>query len=129
MINFDGGAREVCITRRIRTNTPLQALNTLNDSTFLVMARHFAYRMNEAGGSDIKIQLQKGYEAMLYKPISETKLNVLVELYHQSLYKFKKDKEAVCEMIGVMDDHNKPETAALVVVANAMLNLDEWVNK
>jgi hypothetical protein len=32
-------------------------------------------------------------------------------------------------MIGVSDDHNNPETAALVVVANAMLNLDEWVNK
>ena len=129
MINFDGGAREVCITRRIRTNTPLQALNTLNDSTFLVMARNFAYRMNDAGGSEIKTRLMKGYEAMLYKPITESKLNVLVELYHQSLYKFKKDKEAVCEMIGVMDDHNKPETAAMVVVANAMLNLDEWVNK
>lgn len=129
MINFDGGAREVCITRRIRTNTPLQALNTLNDSAFLVMARHFAYRMNEAGSNNIKIQLQKGYESMFYKPISETKLNVLVELYHQSLYKFKKDKEAVCEMIGIMDKNSNPETAAMVVVANAMLNLDEWVNK
>jgi hypothetical protein len=35
MITFDGGAREVCITRRIRTNTPLQALTTLNDSAYL----------------------------------------------------------------------------------------------
>jgi hypothetical protein len=129
MINFDGGAREVCITRRIRTNTPLQALNTLNDSAYLVMARNFAYRMNATGGNDIKIKLKKGYEAMLYKQISETKLNRLLELYNRAISKFKRDKEAVCEMIGVSDDHNNPETAALVVVANAMLNLDEWVNK
>jgi hypothetical protein len=32
-------------------------------------------------------------------------------------------------MIGVMDEHNNPETAALVVVANAMLNLDEWITR
>ena len=125
MINFDGGARELCITRRIRTNTPLQALNTLNDSAYLVMARNFAYRMNASGGNDIKIKLKKGYEAMLYKQISETKLNRLIELYNQAISKFKRDKEAVCEMIGVNDDHNSPEIAALVVVANAMLNLDE----
>jgi hypothetical protein len=129
MITFDGGAREVCITRRIRTNTPLQALTSLNDSTNLVMARHFAYRMKDIGGAAITQQVQTGYEAMMSKRISETKLKVLVNLYDQSIARFKKNKEATCEMIGVMNEHNNPETAALVVVANAMLNLDEWVNK
>jgi hypothetical protein len=129
MITFDGGPRAVCITRRIRTNTPLQALTTLNDSSYLVMARHLAYRMQEQGGKEIANQIQKGYEAMMYKPITEVKLNALVELYNKSINKFKKDGDATCEMIGVMDEHNNAETAALVVVANAMLNLDEWVNK
>jgi hypothetical protein len=129
MITFDGGARAVCVTRRIRTNTPLQALTTLNDSSYLIMARHFAYRMQEIGGKETTAQIQKGYEAMMYKPISTTKLNTLVELYNKSIATFKKDKDAACEMIGVDDKHNNPETAALVVVANAMLNLDEWVNK
>jgi Protein of unknown function (DUF1553)/Protein of unknown function (DUF1549)/Planctomycete cytochrome C/Carbohydrate binding module (family 6) len=129
MITFDGGPRAVCITRRIRTNTPLQALTTLNDSSYLVMARHLAYRMQQQGGKEITKQIQKGYEAMMYKPITEVKLNALLELYNKSINKFKKDEDATCEMIGVMDEHNNPETAALVVVANAMLNLDEWVNK
>ena len=129
MITFDGGAREVCITRRIRTNTPLQALTTLNDSAYLVLARNLAYRMNETGGNDITMKLKKGYEAMMYKTISETKLNALVELYKKSIAKFRDDKAATCEMIGLMDKNNIPETAALVVVANAMLNLDEWMNK
>lgn len=129
MITYDGGAREVCVTRRIRTNTPLQALTTLNDSTYLVMARQFAYQMQEQGEKEVNKQIQKGYETMLYKPISEKRLNALVELYRSSINKFRKDEAATCEMIGVMNKHNNPETAALVVVANAMLNLDEWVNK
>jgi hypothetical protein len=56
-------------------------------------------------------------------------LDALVELYNKSITKFKNDKDAVCEMMGAMFKNNNPETAALVVVANAMLNLDEWVNK
>jgi hypothetical protein len=129
MITFDGGAREVCITRRIRTNTPLQALTTLNDSSYIVMARFFAYHIQELGGKEINKQIQKGYELMMYKPISETKLKALVELYNKSVGEFKKDENAGCKMIGVMDKHYNPETAALVVVANALLNLDEWLNK
>jgi uncharacterized protein YejL (UPF0352 family) len=50
-------------------------------------------------------------------------------LYNKAADKFNKDEKASCEMIGVADKHNNPETAALVVVANAMLNLDEWLNK
>ena len=50
MMTFDGAAREVCTARRIRTNTPLQALVTLNDQTYLDAARHFAYRMQEGTG-------------------------------------------------------------------------------
>ena len=43
--------------------------------------------------------------------------------------KFTKDEKAVLEIIGTKDTQPKPETAALVMVASAMLNLDEWVNK
>jgi hypothetical protein len=129
MITFDGGSREVCITRRIRTNTPLQALTTLNDSAYLVIARHLAFRMKEQGGKEINNQIKMGYEKMMLKPISDNRLKALVELYNESYSKFKKDENSTCEMTGQMDEHNNPETAALVVVANAMLNLDEWVTK
>lgn len=125
---FDGSGREVCLIRRIRTNTPLQALTTLNDSSFLLAARDFAYRLKE-NNKDIQIQISKGYELMFYKPITGSRLKALIELYDRSLQTFKKDKMSTCEMIGEMNKHNDPETAALVVVTNAMLNLDEWVNK
>jgi hypothetical protein len=129
MMSFDGVAREVCTSRRIRTNTPLQALVTLNDSFYLVAARHFAYRMQETAGKDVRQAISKGYELAMYKPISNSKLEALVKLYDESLNQFKNDKDKTCETVGLMDEHNNPETAALVVVANAMLNLDELITK
>jgi Protein of unknown function (DUF1553)/Protein of unknown function (DUF1549)/Planctomycete cytochrome C len=128
-MTFDANAREVCVTRRINTNTPLQALTTLNDSAYLVLARGFAYRLKEKESTDVNVQIKKGYELMFYKPITENRLSVLYDLYKKSLDKFKKDTNAAYEMIGERDKNNNPETAALVVVTNAMMNLDEWVNK
>jgi mono/diheme cytochrome c family protein len=129
MMTFDGAAREVCTPRRIRTNTPLQALVTLNDEVFLEMARHFAYRMQREGGNQVQQQISKGYELATYKPIAPATLQTLVKLYNEALPKFKASKDMTCEMVGVMDEHNNPETAALIVVANAMLNLDELITK
>ena len=60
MLTFDAASREVCTARRINTNTPLQALNTLNDSAFTDLARHFACRMRKEGGSNITDQLKRG---------------------------------------------------------------------
>jgi hypothetical protein len=128
-MTFDGVAREVCTARRIRTNTPLQALVTLNDDFYLDAARHLAYSMQDLGGKDVRRQISGGYEHLMYKPITEAKLAVLEQLYDRSLEKFQQDSNKTCDMIGQMDQHNKPETAALVVVANAMLNLDEWITK
>lgn len=129
MIAFDGVQRVLCTARRIRTNTPLQALTTLNDSAYLDMARHFAYRMKKEGGPDFKAQIAKGYELMLYKPLPETKLKVFADLYNEALSEFKEDEGKTCDMIGLNNEHANPSTAALVVVANAMMNLDEVVMK
>jgi hypothetical protein len=131
MMTFDGGAREVCIPRRIRTNTPLQALTSLNDSTSHVIARNLAFRMQKTGGKEASKQIQKGYEIMMYKPISPVRQKALVDLYNTALNKFKKDKKAMNEIIGLksIEKGSNPETAAMVIVAGAMLNMDEWLNK
>jgi hypothetical protein len=130
MITFDAVGREVCVSRRIRTNTPLQALVTLNDSAYLDLSRQFAYRMQqEVGGNDARQWIGKGYELLLFKPISPQKLQALATLYQTAFTKYQSDTTATCEMIGVNDHHNNPETAALVVVANALLNLDEAITK
>jgi hypothetical protein len=129
MITFDGGARESCIPRRIRTNTPLQALTSLNDSTTLVMSRGLALRMQQIGGKNLTRQISKGYELMMYKPISAVKLNALTELYQKAMLRYRKDKPAVIKIAGEKEKQVSAETASLVLVAGAMLNMDEWLNK
>jgi hypothetical protein len=129
IMNFDGASREVCVTRRIRTNTPLQALNSLNDSAFLVLAKHFASNMQKMEEKDAAKQIQKGYEKMFYKPIDEKRLKVLLELYHAALKEYNKDTSAGAKLIGSKENAVNASLAAMIVVANAMMNLDEWVNK
>ncbi len=122
-------SREVCTARRIRTNTPLQALTTLNDSAYIDMARHFAYRMQTGSGNDLQQQIKEGYKWATFHTIDEKSLQALMKLYNTAYNQFKNDPEKTCEMMGGMNKDNNPETAALIVVANAMLNLDEVVTK
>lgn len=129
LTTFDGTSRNVCSARRIRTNTPLQALLTLNDSAFLDMATHFAGRMMEAGGSDPKKQIEKGYELLTYKKMPAPKLEAMVKLYNQALSTFSASDSSAVKFVGAADKNKLKEKAALKVVANAMFNLDEAITK
>jgi len=127
MISFDGIQRVVCAARRIRTNTPLQALVTLNDSSYVNMARHFARRMEKE--DKVENQIAKGYELMLYKPMPKEKVKIFVDLYNEALKEFEADPAKTIEMTGLNAAQAKPSAAALAVVANALLNLDEAMTK
>jgi hypothetical protein len=129
MITFDGVSREVCTVRRIRTNTPLQALTTLNDSAYIDMARQFANRMQKESGSDVQQQIKGGYLRATNHTISITSLEALLKLYNSAFSQFNNNPEKTCEMLGGMSRENRPETAALTVVANAILKLDEVLTK
>ncbi len=129
MITFDGTSREICTARRIKTNTPLQALVTSNDSVYIEIARSFAYRLQKEVQNDVRGQIKRGYELATGHAIDEKELLILGDLYKTALEKFGADKEKTCEMIGVNNEHNNAGTAALVVVCNALLNLDEVITK
>jgi hypothetical protein len=129
MISFDGGAREVCISRRIRTNTPLQALTTLNDSVYIEASRHLAFGLKKKFAGDYSKMIDTAYETVTGQPVSPAKKAVLERLYSEALDKFSKDKNRTCEMVGIQNEFNEPITAAMVVVSNAILNLDEVITK
>ncbi|MEX2231610.1 MAG: DUF1553 domain-containing protein [Cyclobacteriaceae bacterium] len=130
MITFDGVARDVCTSRRVRTNTPLQALTILNDSAYIDLARHFAYRMQKEAGDEVKEQVSKGYQLATYHPIDDNSLAALMELYNISYNRFKDDGEKARKLLGGKSNgQDDAKTAALVVVANAMMNLDEVVTR
>ena len=130
MLTFDGVSREVCTVRRIRTNTPLQALTTLNDAAYIDLARKLALRMQAEAGDDTKAQIKKGYQLATFKNISANKLQALMKLYNGALVKFKNEpKKAIDFLDKNKTDKAQPEMAALAVVANTILNLDELLMK
>lgn len=129
MLTFDGVSREVCTVRRIRTNTPLQALTTLNDPAYIDLARQFAFRMQVLGGKDVQQQIKTGYQLATHHAINDKNLQAFMNLYQTGYKQFKSNDNNACEMVGGINEHTNAETAALTVVANAMLNLDEVVTK
>lgn len=131
MISFDGIQRVVCNARRIRTNTPLQALVTLNDSAYIDMARHFAKRIEkEAADKAPGEQIAHGYKLMLFKEMPAAKQQVFVRLYQEALDDFSKNEKNIGELMGGDKKENySAASAAMVIVANALLNLDEVVMK
>ncbi|MEO6914890.1 MAG: DUF1553 domain-containing protein, partial [Chitinophagaceae bacterium] len=122
-------SREVCSARRIRTNTPLQALVTLNDSAYLDMSRNFATRMIREGGTGAEAEIRKGYSVMVYKEIPAEKLQALVKLYDRAFQHYRKDGKATKEINADKSSGDPARFAALVVVANAMMNLDDVLTK
>lgn len=128
MLNFDAMAREVCAARRIRTNTPLQALTLMNDEAYLDISRQFAgSSMQFAGGIEQRISLI--WKKATGRDMDAGRRTVLVTLYETALEKFRKDAEATCEMVGIMGDDTTPERAALIVTVHAIMNTDEVITK
>ena len=130
IITFDGSSREVCLQRRIRTNTPLQALVTLNDPAFVEAARSLAGRMKAVGGNDAKACIRSGYKTAMLKDITPGKLDILEKLYNEALGKFRKEPEKAKAFLQAKENiQENPHLAALTVVANAIMNLDEFLSK
>lgn len=118
---FDASSREVCQVRRISTNTPLQALVTLNDPVFVEAAEHLAKRMLEQEGP-AREQIRAGYNRALLRDPSSSKLSILEGLYGDAV-----DRYASVDQQG-KPRASDPRLAAMTIVATALLNLDEFVN-
>ena len=129
MVSFDAGTRDVCLSRRIRTNTPMQALNTLNDPVFIEASQFFARKYPITGAEFIK----KGYLDLFGKPISETKLAKLNAFYANMLAYYSKNNKETLAFLKLCPDNNVPKDPAILVaktlVANALFNIDESINK
>ena len=74
MMNFDAAGRETCVVRELRTNTPLQSLNLMNDVTYLEAARKLAERMMREGGSTPAERIAYGFELATARRPSEREI-------------------------------------------------------
>ena len=131
---FDAPSREVCVARRPRTNTPLQALAGLNDPTLLEAARAFAQRILSEGGSDPKQQLEFAFRTCLGRLPTASETARLRAFLDQQLRSYRGDKKSADALIAV-GSASRPATidsaklAAWMMVANVLFNLDETLTK
>jgi len=129
MLTFDAGTRDICVIRRVRTNTPLQALVTLNDPVHVEAAGGLASRMTGAG-KDRSSRAAHGFRLATMRPPSDAETKALVNL-HQDTVRHFKDKPAEARQLiqsagtTVPKGESAETFAAWITVANVLLNLDE----
>ena len=126
MITFDAGSGEVCQIRRVWTNTPLQALVTLNDPAYVEAAGALAKRMNDVRGPTSE-KIRRGFRLALVRPPSAAEASRLLEVYEALSASFENDSGAAEKLVNAAN--LEKGDAAMIAVANVLLNLDETLMK
>ena len=134
MMTFDSSTRETCIVRTGRTNTPLQALNLMNDVTYVEAARRLAERAMTEGGETPEDRL--GYAWLLataHRPPDAAEA-ILVDGFERHLGRYQADRGAALELVsqgesGRDETLDVAELAAYTMVANLILNFDGTITK
>ncbi len=129
MVTFDAPSREACTLRRIRTNTPLQALVTLNDPVYVEAAQALG-RLASTSGKTLDEQLTFAFRSCVARSPTGAELDRLKKLWNESKATFEKDpKQAeslAIDPIGPLPKEAKAvDLAAWTTVCNVLLNLDE----
>jgi len=125
---FDGPSGEVCLARRDRSNTPLQALTSLNDEAFLECARALGVVAAKAEG-DAATRVDVMFRRCLTRPPSDQERAALAKFYEAQLARFASGELKATEIMDAKEDAHLNEQAAWTTVARVLLNLDETINK
>ena len=119
LVTYDAPSREFCTVRRVRTNTPLQALTSLNDPFFFNAAHALAQRMSREGGSSLNARIAHGYRLTVSRLPSAAELEKVSAFYTQQLAAYRQKP----------NNQDPPELSALTMVANVLLSMDETITK
>ena len=135
--NFDAPNGDYSCVRRVRSNTPLQALTTLNEPIFMECARALALRtVREGGGSDAD-RLAFAFRRCLARPPSEREATALLSLLSEEAQRFAQPKQNPWELAAdnpkqppkLPTGVSAPQLAAWTAVSRVLLNLDETITK
>jgi hypothetical protein len=131
---FNAPTRELCTVRRERTNTPLQALVTMNDTQFVEAARMLAQRAMIRGGSDAGKRFEFLARSLLARDLDQREVEIVRRAWRDYLNYYDSNPGDAKKLLAVGESKadeslNKAEFAALTMVANQMMNLDEVLNK
>ncbi|MCH2211478.1 MAG: DUF1549 and DUF1553 domain-containing protein [Fuerstiella sp.] len=135
MITFDAPRRNICVERRPRTNTPLQALVTLNDPVFVQCAAALGRRMATEIDGDVRQKAAYGFRLCVARQPSPEEIDQLSQLYRKNVEIYALDPAAA----RIFSDGNTvnaapsgvttAELAAWAIIGNVLLNLDETLTK
>jgi hypothetical protein len=131
---FDAPMRDVVCTRRQRTDTPLQALETMNDVQWVEAARVLAQRVIHEAGPDTQQRINRMNELLLARDPWAPMAAALETSLQQMQQHYAKDPKAAHCLLEIGEKKRdasipEPELAAWTMVASEMLNLDETINK
>ena len=133
LTTFDAPDREKCTSRRLITNTPLQALVLLNDPTYVEASRVLAQRAMVEAGAEPQARVRFLFREATGRRLSPAELRVLLDLAQRRLEHYKKQPDLAAKLIAI--GASKPanmeaaELAAWTMVASTIFNLDETITK
>ncbi len=129
-MTFDATSREYCLARRVRTNTPLQALTLLNDPVAFDAARALAARMAAAGQTPADA-VAHGVKLVLSRHAKPDEISRLTALYEAERRRYRSRGGDATRVAGTgrASAASAVDLAAWTIVANVLLNLDETVTK
>ncbi len=129
MVTFDHPSRETTVSRRIRSSTALQALVTLNDPVYVEAAAGLAARMLGRGGG-VGERIRWGYRLALAREPAEPASRELEELFADAREYFEAHPDQIHKLARTIEARIEgPDHAALTVVANAIMNLDDFLTR
>ena len=134
MMTFDSSDRETCVVRETRTNTPLQALNLMNDVTYTEASRLFAERMMKEGGATAGDRLSYGFQLATAREPRDEEREILLRSFRRYLDRYQTNPDDAVEYLKT-GEHPRDETlepvdvAAYAALASLILNLDETITK
>jgi len=134
MVIFDAPSREKCIMKRARTNTPLQALVTLNDPQFVEAARIFAERILREGGGSEPDKFAYAFEIAASRKPTAQEVSVLKDVLSEQRYRFKEAPETAKKFLSIGEKKSDEaldltERAAWTIISQMILNLDETLTR
>lgn len=133
MSTFDAPNRKSCTIRRPRTNTPLQALVTLNDPVYVEAAQALGRNIARHSGT-LREKITFGLQTCLLRPAREKEVAALVDLFKEARAEYQHSPNqalalATVPLGALPEGAASPTFAAWTVVANVILNLDEFLSK
>ncbi len=134
MSSFDASSRESCIVRQTRTNTPLQALNLMNDVTYLEASRKLAERMLKEGGAREDDRIAYAFRLIVSRHPKAEEAKILRDSLRGFMGRYQNDSKAALKYLNYGDSPRDEtlspgELASYAAVASLILNLDETITK